>query len=302
MYCSICGDSIALAHSCGGTPSFCPYCGARTGGLTHVCPRGTMGGPYVIETVAGVYPTPSTSPVEYATDKAHPQPVSPGDALSNENPQGPAGKDSKSLEQKWEEFIRWLELKEQKEHEDAPCYCGMPEYLNLGPYCPAHPRPEEKLQGPAGTDPSGSGLAHSTDGGTAKSVAGPESEADPVSTTPGVRGTATTPTPNDSLQHEAAGNLAFLLSLLRSGDKLHPDEEANARRVINELEAAAQSEDTARLDWLERKQTSVLPGSWFIGANGLPVRTGLLTPGVSQSIATFESLREAIDRARKEGM
>lgn len=45
-----------------------------------------------------------------------------------------------------------------------------------------------------------------------------------------------TPTPNDSILHAAQGNLAFLLSVIRCGEKmLHSDEEANVRRIIEEL-------------------------------------------------------------------
>lgn len=41
---------------------------------------------------------------------------------------------------------------------------------------------------------------------------------------------------NTTLRHTAAGNLAFLLSVIRSGESLHPDEEASVREVIDHLE------------------------------------------------------------------
>ncbi len=44
-----------------------------------------------------------------------------------------------------------------------------------------------------------------------------------------------TPIENNSVFHEAQGNLAFLLSVIRCGERLSPDEEANVRRVIERL-------------------------------------------------------------------
>lgn len=44
-----------------------------------------------------------------------------------------------------------------------------------------------------------------------------------------------TPTPNSSVTHRAAGNLAFLLSVIRSGETLAPEEEASVRGIIREL-------------------------------------------------------------------
>jgi len=58
--------------------------------------------------------------------------------------------------------------------------------------------------------------------------------------------------------------------------------------------------DRERLDWLEAQQVTRRPGSWFIAGNGIPIRTGMLTAAVSASIATSESLREAIDAAMAE--
>lgn len=46
-----------------------------------------------------------------------------------------------------------------------------------------------------------------------------------------------TPIENNDIRHRAAGNLAFLLSVIRCGEVLSPDEEANVRKVIEELEA-----------------------------------------------------------------
>lgn len=49
-----------------------------------------------------------------------------------------------------------------------------------------------------------------------------------------------TPTENNDIRHVAAGNLAFLLSVIRCGETLSGVEEANVRSVIDKLEAAAQ--------------------------------------------------------------
>lgn len=46
-----------------------------------------------------------------------------------------------------------------------------------------------------------------------------------------------TPSPNNSLTHAAAGNLAFLLSVIRCGESLSKDEEANVRKIIQHLES-----------------------------------------------------------------
>jgi hypothetical protein len=54
--------------------------------------------------------------------------------------------------------------------------------------------------------------------------------------TPREEGTAQTPEPNNSLPHRAAGNLAFLLSVIRCGEPLSAAEEANVRTIIDELE------------------------------------------------------------------
>jgi hypothetical protein len=45
-----------------------------------------------------------------------------------------------------------------------------------------------------------------------------------------------TPIPNNSTAHKAAGNLAFLLSVIRCGEPLHSDEEAHVREIIDQLE------------------------------------------------------------------
>lgn len=45
-----------------------------------------------------------------------------------------------------------------------------------------------------------------------------------------------TPEPNGSTRHAAAGNLAFLLSVVRCGESLSADEEANVRNIIKRLE------------------------------------------------------------------
>jgi hypothetical protein len=50
-----------------------------------------------------------------------------------------------------------------------------------------------------------------------------------------------TPTPNKAITHRAAGNLAFLLSVIRCGESLSPEEEASVRSVIQELETRPES-------------------------------------------------------------
>jgi hypothetical protein len=52
---------------------------------------------------------------------------------------------------------------------------------------------------------------------------------------------SSTPSPNNDIRHVAAGNLAFLLSVIRCGEKLSEDEEQNVRRVIAELQRAEQT-------------------------------------------------------------
>ena len=47
-----------------------------------------------------------------------------------------------------------------------------------------------------------------------------------------------TPIENASVEHEAAGNLAFLLSVIRCREDLSEAEEANVRRVIKRLHKA----------------------------------------------------------------
>jgi hypothetical protein len=47
-----------------------------------------------------------------------------------------------------------------------------------------------------------------------------------------------TPMSNDSVYREAAGNLSFLLSVIRCGESLSEAEEANVRRVIHRLNVA----------------------------------------------------------------
>src|SRR5436190_1416663 len=46
------------------------------------------------------------------------------------------------------------------------------------------------------------------------------------------------PIENNDIRHRAAGNLAFLLSVIRCGESLSPDEEASVRSLIDGLEAA----------------------------------------------------------------
>ncbi len=46
---------------------------------------------------------------------------------------------------------------------------------------------------------------------------------------------AVKPIENNRILHEAAGNLAMLLCVIRCGEQLHPDEEANVQRVISLL-------------------------------------------------------------------
>jgi hypothetical protein len=55
---------------------------------------------------------------------------------------------------------------------------------------------------------------------------------------------ANTIIPNDSLMHKAAGNLAFLMSVIRCGEVLHADEEAHVREIIDALEVADRRADT----------------------------------------------------------
>src|ERR1035438_3716874 len=57
--------------------------------------------------------------------------------------------------------------------------------------------------------------------------------------------TLLTPPPNGDIRHAAAGNLGFLLSVIRCGEKLSDDEEQNVRRVIKELEVASTPEPLA---------------------------------------------------------
>jgi hypothetical protein len=58
----------------------------------------------------------------------------------------------------------------------------------------------------------------------------------------------TTPAANDSIFHEAQGNLSFLLSVIRCGEKLSDGEEKNVRRVIDRLtEAEKHFNDAMRL-------------------------------------------------------
>jgi hypothetical protein len=52
-----------------------------------------------------------------------------------------------------------------------------------------------------------------------------------------------TPAQSNDIRHEAAGNLAFLLSVIRCGEQLSDDEEANVRRVIGELRKASEAEE-----------------------------------------------------------
>lgn len=68
--------------------------------------------------------------------------------------------------------------------------------------------------------------------------------------------------PNNSATHAAAGNLAFLLSVIRCGETLHADEEANVREVIRRLKVEGQEflkgicvycAEVMRYDSLEQK-------------------------------------------------
>lgn len=58
------------------------------------------------------------------------------------------------------------------------------------------------------------------------------------------------PLENDSVIHEAVGNLSFLLSVVRCGETLGEEEEANVRRVIGRL-----NELKARVDRLTELET-----------------------------------------------
>jgi hypothetical protein len=49
-----------------------------------------------------------------------------------------------------------------------------------------------------------------------------------------------TPAENKDIRHEAAGNLAFLLSVIRCRESLSEAEEANVRRVISQLNKESQ--------------------------------------------------------------
>lgn len=55
-----------------------------------------------------------------------------------------------------------------------------------------------------------------------------------------------TPIENNSVFHEAAGNLAFLLSCVRCGEQLSHDEELNVRRVIQRLNDAEKAAGDVR--------------------------------------------------------
>lgn len=49
-----------------------------------------------------------------------------------------------------------------------------------------------------------------------------------------------TPEVNNSVTHAAAGNLAFLLSVIRCGESLSADEEAHVRDVIRRLNTVSE--------------------------------------------------------------
>ncbi len=53
--------------------------------------------------------------------------------------------------------------------------------------------------------------------------------------------TTQTPIENTDIRHEAAGNLAFLLSVIRCGETLSEAEENNVRRVIDALNEASKT-------------------------------------------------------------
>lgn len=65
-----------------------------------------------------------------------------------------------------------------------------------------------------------------------------------------------TPTENNAIRHSAAGNLAFLLSVIRSGEQLDPAEEAVIQRTIFELEHESRSPDG---DGQERSTADLRP-------------------------------------------
>lgn len=80
------------------------------------------------------------------------------------------------------------------------------------------------------------------------------------------------PTESKGIHHEAAGNLAFLLSVVRCGETLSDDEVANVRRVIADLGAAdldmarAAVADTARrCAWICEAGEVLLPISAWGG-------------------------------------
>lgn len=54
-----------------------------------------------------------------------------------------------------------------------------------------------------------------------------------------------TPEINTDIRHAAAGNLAFLLSVIRCGEPLSTDEEANVRSLIGRLETASRNNDSS---------------------------------------------------------
>jgi hypothetical protein len=66
-----------------------------------------------------------------------------------------------------------------------------------------------------------------------------------AATEPSATPRSVTPTDNNDIRHEAQGNLAFLLSVIRCGEQLSDDEEANVRRVIAELGKSCKPE------WIE---------------------------------------------------
>lgn len=82
---------------------------------------------------------------------------------------------------------------------------------------------------------------------------------------------AATPVTITDIRHEAAGNLAFLLSVARCGETLSDDEVANVRRVIAALGAdleqlrAAVADTARRCAWICEEGEAMLPLSAWGG-------------------------------------
>ena len=89
---------------------------------------------------------------------------------------------------------------------------------------------------------------------------------------------------NNSVFHEAAGNLSFLLSVIRCGEQLSDDEVANVRRVIDRLAA---EEKTAKV--LTAEEWGMIE-DWYNSA------AGESASGMSCQLREHVTTQEAFDR------